>query len=68
MRLNHDRMEIAMARWEMNQKALSKAAGVSPQTISGVIWGKGASPETVRRSSEALQADPAEIAETEERG
>ena len=65
MRLNHDKMEIAMARKGMNQKALSQAAGVCQQTISAVIWGKGASPATVRKISEALGVDPAEIAERE---
>lgn len=61
MKVDHKKLELAMARACMNPQDLAKAAEMPPQTVNGVIRGRSVRPATLGRIAKALGVDPAEL-------
>lgn len=65
MKANIIKLRLAMARACMNPQDLAKAAEMPPQTVNGVLRGRGVRPATLGRIAKALGVDPAEIVKEE---
>lgn len=63
MKVNRNRLELAMARACMNSADLPEAAGLPRPTVQNAIVGKGVRPATAGRIAKALSVDVAEILE-----
>lgn len=61
MKVNRQKLELAMARACMNSADLPAAAGLPRPTVQNAIVGKGKRPGTLGRIAKALGVDPAEI-------
>lgn len=57
MRINREKMAVAMIRRDMTQKRLSELSGVSRMTITAVRGGKSCSKETADKLAAVLGAD-----------
>lgn len=66
MKANRDKLRLAMARACMNPQDLAKAAEMPPQTVNGVLRGRGVRPATIGRIAKALGVDVAELLEKED--
>lgn len=66
MKAEINKLRLAMARACMNPQDLAKAAEMPPQTVNGVLRGRGVRPATLGRIAKALGVDPAEIVKEEE--
>lgn len=49
MRINRERLAVAMVRQDLNGKSLAERAGVSRGTVTAVRSGKSCSNETARK-------------------
>lgn len=65
MKAEINKLRLAMARACMNPQDLAKAAEMPPQTVNGVLRGRGVRPATLGRIAKALGVDPAEIVKEE---
>lgn len=65
MKANINKLRLAMARACMNPQDLAKAAEMPPQTVNGILRGRGVRPATLGRIAKALGVDPAEIVKEE---
>lgn len=65
MKVNRQKLELAMARACMNSADLPAAAQLPRPTVNNVITGKSIRPATLGKIARALGVDPAEIIETE---
>lgn len=65
MKADINKLRLAMARACMNPQDLAKAAEMPPQTVNGVLRGRGVRPATLGRIAKALGVDPAEIVKEE---
>lgn len=63
MRLNRTKIQLLMARLEINQQSLAIKAGISRQTLSAVMNGRNCRPELLGKLSKALEVKPEEIIE-----
>ena len=63
MKVNRQKLELAMARACMNSADLPAAAGLPRPTVQNAIVGKGVRPATLGRFAKALGVDPAELIE-----
>lgn len=66
MKANKNKLRLAMARVCMNPQDLARAAEMPPQTVNGVLRGRGVRPATLGRIAKALGVDVSEILEEEE--
>ena len=66
MKANINKLRLAMARACMNPQDLAKAAEMPPQTVNGVLRGRGVRPATLGRIAKALGVDVVEILKEEE--
>lgn len=57
MRINREKMAVAMIRRDMTQKRLSELTGVSRMTITAVKGGKSCSKETADKLAAVLGAE-----------
>ena len=65
MKADINKLRLEMARACMNPQDLAKAAEMPPQTVNGVLRGRGVRPATLGRIAKALGVDPAEIVKEE---
>ena len=65
MKADINKLRLAMARACMNPQDLAKAAEMPPQTVNGVLRGRGVRPATLGRIAKALGVDPVEIVKEE---
>lgn len=63
MRLNRIKIQLLMARLEINQQSLADKAGISRQTLSAVMNGRNCRPELLGKLAKALEVKPEEIIE-----
>lgn len=63
MKVNRQKLELAMARACMNSADLPAVAGLPRPTVQNAIVGKGVRPGTLGRIARALGVDPADIIE-----
>lgn len=63
MKVNREKLQLAMARSCLDTKGLTEAAQLPRPTVNNVICGKGVGPKTLGRIARALDCDPAEIIE-----
>lgn len=63
MKLNHKKIELAMAHKPVRLKDLLAEAGISRQTFYGVMHGKRCTPYTAGRLARALGVDAEDILE-----
>lgn len=63
MKVNRQKLELAMARGCMNPKDLAKSAGMPVQTVNRALLGRGVRPATIGRIAKALGCDVADILE-----
>jgi DNA-binding Xre family transcriptional regulator len=63
MRLDKDKVLLAMAKRCMNQKQLAAEAGASRQTMSAVMNGRNCRPELLGKIARALETEPENIIE-----
>lgn len=61
MKVDRDKLRLAMARACMNPQDLAKAAEMPPQTVNGVLRGRSIRPATLGRIAKALGVDVTEI-------
>lgn len=61
MKLNKEKLELAMARKCMDIKDISKNSGLSYSTISQIKYGRGTTPKKVGLLANALNVDVSEI-------
>lgn len=54
MRINRERLAVAMIRLDLNGKSLAERAGVSRGTVAAVRSGKSCSDETARKLTAVL--------------
>ena len=66
MKVNRQKLYLAMARACMDSAELPKAAGLPRPTVQGAIVGRNVRPATLGKIAKALGVDPTEIMETEE--
>lgn len=66
MKVNHKKLELAMARACMTSAELPEAAGLPRPTVQNAIVGKGVRPATAGKIAKALGVDPVEIIEMED--
>lgn len=66
LKVNKQKLQLAMARACMNSADLPKAAGLPRATVQNAIVGKGVRPGTLGKIAKALGVDPVEIMETED--
>ena len=57
MRINREKMAVAMIRSDMTQKRLAELSGVSRMTITAVAGGKSCSKETADKLAAVLGRD-----------
>lgn len=63
MKVNRQKLELAMARACMSTEDLTKAADLPRPTVNNAIVGKGIRPATLGKIARALDVDPADILE-----
>ena len=63
MKVNRQKLELAMARACMNTADLPEAAQLPRPTVNNAITGRNVRPATVGRIARALGCDPADILE-----
>lgn len=63
MKVNRQKLKLAMARACMNSRELTEAAQLPRPTVNNVIVGKSVRPGTMGRIARALGVDVAEILE-----
>lgn len=63
MKVDRQKLELAMARACMNSADLPTAAGLPRPTVQNAIVGKGVRPATLGKIARALGVDPAELIE-----
>ena len=63
MKVDRNKLKLAMARACMNSAELPAAAGLPRSTVNNAIVGKGIRPGTLGRIAKALGVDPAELLE-----
>ena len=63
MKVNRQKLELAMARACMDSKDLPLAAQLPRPTVNNAIVGKSVRPKTVGCIAKALGCDPADILE-----
>lgn len=61
MKVNRQKLELAMARVCMDTADLQKATGMPRPTVNNVVSGKNVRPGTMGRIAKALSTDVAEI-------
>ena len=61
MKVDHKKLELAMARACMNSADLPATAGLPRPTVQNAIVGKSVRPATLGRIAQALGVDPAEL-------
>lgn len=61
MKVDRNKLELAMARACMNTADLHVAAGLPRPTVNNAIVGKGVRPGTLGKIARALGVDPAEL-------
>lgn len=61
MKVNRQKLELAMARACMNTADLQKVSGLPRPTINNALMGKGVRPATVGHIAKTLGVDPEEI-------
>ena len=66
MKVNRDKLRLAMARACMNPQDLAKAAEMPSQTVNGVLRERSIRPATLGRIAKALRVDVTEILKEEE--
>lgn len=66
MKVNRNKLQLAMARACMNTIDLSVKAEMPVQTINGVLRGRSIRPATLGRIAKALGVDVTDILEKEE--
>ena len=66
MKVNRNKLRLAMARACMNTIDLSVKAEMPVQTINGVLRGRSIRPATLGRIAKALDVDVTDILEKEE--
>ncbi|MBO5952917.1 MAG: helix-turn-helix domain-containing protein [Oscillospiraceae bacterium] len=66
MKVNRNKLRLAMARACMNTIDLSVKAEMPVQTINGVLRGRSIRPATLGRIAKALGVDVTDILEKEE--
>ena len=66
MKVNRQKLEMAMARACMNSAELPKAADLPRPTVYNAITGRNIRPATLGKIAKALGVDPADIIEQEE--
>lgn len=66
MRIDRDKVELAMARKKMTQEELAEAYGVTRSGMASVLRSLNVKPTTVGRLAAALGVDPEEIIVTKE--
>lgn len=67
MKLDSEKIKIAMARKCMTRKELAKAYGCTVPHVDALLRGKKAQPATVGKLARALGVDVLEILEREEK-
>ena len=65
MKVNRDKLELAMARACMNTADLAQKAELPRPTLNNAIVGRDVRPGTIGRIAKALGCDVTEILETE---
>ena len=63
MKVDRQKLELAMARACINSADLPAAAGLPRPTVQNAIVGKGVRPATLGKIARALNVDPAELIE-----
>lgn len=66
MKINRQKLYLAMARACMSSAELPAAAGLPRTTVHNAIVGKNVRPATLGKIARALNVDPAELIEQEE--
>lgn len=61
MRVDRQKLELAMARACMESRDLPTAAGLPRPTVQNAIVGKSVRPATLGRIAKALGVDPADL-------
>lgn len=61
MKVDRQKLELAMARACMNTSDVVKGSGMPESTVKNVVSGKGVKPATLGRVAKALGIDPADI-------
>lgn len=67
MKVNKQKLDLAMARACMTSAELPEAAGIPRPTVQNAVVGKSVRPATVGKIAKALGVDPIEIIEEKER-
>lgn len=65
MKVDRQKLDMAMARACMNNADLATAVGLSRSAVHGALQGKNIRPATLGRIAKALGVDPAEIIKDE---
>lgn len=65
MKVNREKLRLAMARACMNSQDIAKAAGMPLQTINGALRERSVRPATLGRIAKALSVDVTEIVKEE---
>ena len=65
MKVNRNKLELAMARACLNPANLAVKAGIPRPTLNNAIVGRGIRPDTVGKIAKALGCDVTEILETD---
>lgn len=68
MKINRDKLELAMARACVGSAELTTAAQLPRPTVNNAIVGKSVRPSTVGKIARALGVDPTEILEVQQEG
>ena len=63
MRIDRMKLDLAMAKKLMNQKALAEKSKLSRQTLSYVMNGKSCNADSLLRIAEALEVEPENLIE-----
>ena len=66
MKVNRQKLYLAMARACMDSADLPAAAGMPRPTVQNAIVGKNIRPSTLGKIAKALGVDPADLIEQEE--
>ncbi len=63
MKLDKKKLQLAMARKELNNTTLAKVTGMTPATVGNMLRGCDMSLPTVGKVAKALEVDVTEIIE-----
>lgn len=66
MKVDRNKLKIAMAKACMNSGDVQKASGLKRPTLNNVITGRGVTPATLGKVAKALGVEVEEILEKEE--